>query len=135
MRQPELELTGPQTIALEAMLGGATVTEAATKAGVSRQTVSGWRNHHEGFGAALEDAREEFADTVRCRVLALCGEALGVLAGVMRGDAPVADRIRAASRILDLARAEMLPTEGEANRNGREYARQQARLAGLMRGQ
>src|SRR5687767_6043405 len=113
MKEHEQELSGPQTIALEAMLAGSTATEAAEKAGVSRQAVSGWRNHHEAFGAALEDAREEYADTVRCRVLALCGEALEVLAGVMRGDGPTETRIRAASRILDLARAEMLPTEGE----------------------
>ena len=42
-----------QEMAIAALIRGATVTDAATEAGVSRQTVSEWRNHDPEFIAAL----------------------------------------------------------------------------------
>ena len=42
-------LTPQQLTAIERLLLGATITEAAQAALVSRQTVSEWRNHHWPF--------------------------------------------------------------------------------------
>ena len=57
-------LTAAQTIALEALLRGATVTDAAKAAGVSRQTVSTWRNQDPLFIAAMNAAaRDQLRET------------------------------------------------------------------------
>jgi hypothetical protein len=128
------ELNGPQMIALEAILSGCTVSEAAEKAGVSRKTVSGWRNHLEAFRHALEDGRAEIADHVRGRVLGLSGDALEVLVGIMRSSKDDAARIRAASRILDLVASDMLPTECRESPYARESRRDSERVAALLRG-
>ncbi len=45
-------LTEQQVRALDALLEGRTVTEAARNAGVTRQTASGWKHNHTGFRAA-----------------------------------------------------------------------------------
>ena len=52
-------LSGPQEMALEALLGGATVTEAAAPAGVTRQTVAGWQNQDVDCAAELQNRRAE----------------------------------------------------------------------------
>lgn len=69
------KLTDAQRLALTAELEGKSVEEAATAAGVTRQTVSGWRNHDPEYRAALHaaawDRLGDLANTVRGELLAL----------------------------------------------------------------
>lgn len=46
-----------QLLAIEALLTGATHSEAANSAGVHRCTVTGWANHHIGFITELNQRR------------------------------------------------------------------------------
>jgi len=50
-------LSSQQQAALKQLLMGASITEAAQAAGVTRQTVSEWCNHHGGFQAELSECR------------------------------------------------------------------------------
>ena len=63
-------LTARQQTALTQLLMGATITEAAQAAGVTRQTVSEWCNHHGAFQAELSERRS--ADQSRSRVQSTC---------------------------------------------------------------
>ncbi len=48
-----------QLLAIEALLTGATHSEAADSAGVHRCTVTGWVNHHIGFVTELNQRRHQ----------------------------------------------------------------------------
>lgn len=55
-------LTERQYLAIEALLGGGTHQSAATAAGVSRTTVTGWVNHNVHVIAELTQRRQQRAD-------------------------------------------------------------------------
>jgi hypothetical protein len=67
-------LSTAQTQALEYLISGGSVTEAAQFAGVSRQTVSRWLNADPDFQAVFNNWREEAAAIVQSRMIA-AGEA------------------------------------------------------------
>ena len=78
-----LRTTAVQDLAIEVLVGGGTTVNAANESGVTRQTVSLWRNHHPGFKAALNSRRRELlterADRIRdldAQALAVMGEAI-----------------------------------------------------------
>ncbi len=50
-------LSHQQTLALQALLEGSTVTDAAEAAGVHINSVSRWKNHDPAFRSALRSAR------------------------------------------------------------------------------
>jgi transposase len=52
-------LTPQQAVAVDTLVTGSTVTEAAETVKVSRQTVSGWLHHDAAFQAALNARRQE----------------------------------------------------------------------------
>ena len=52
-------VTDRQLLAIEALLTGATHSEAAESAGVHRCTVTGWANHHIGFITELNQRRHQ----------------------------------------------------------------------------
>ena len=52
-------LSEQQLCAIEALIGGSSIQEAADAAGVNRVTVSRWRNHHPEFQAELNRRRDE----------------------------------------------------------------------------
>ena len=76
-----LEVTDRQSIAIDALVSGATQQEAAEKAGVQRTTVAEWCNHNIGFMAErnrrrrdrLEAAGEQLQETL-CAALEHLGE-------------------------------------------------------------
>lgn len=92
-------LSDAQIVALTALLAGQTTEQAAQAAGVTRQTVSFWRNRDTTFMVAYHEARAELLesgmDTLRLAVL----EALAVLRDDLNSEQP-ADRARAAALIL-----------------------------------
>jgi hypothetical protein len=51
-------LSVEQQNAIDLLVTGQTDTEVATTVGVTRQTISIWRNHHPGFQAALHARRQ-----------------------------------------------------------------------------
>lgn len=103
------DLDDPRRLAIAALLTGSTHAEAGKAAGVTRQTVTGWVNHDEAFMAALEAERAEIASGLRREILNDCKKALRVLSSEMAKAEEPADRIRAASRILDLAPDDVQP--------------------------
>ena len=56
---PTIQLSDRQIAAIEALVGAGTQADAALAAGVTRQTVSQWVNHHYGFIAELNRLRNE----------------------------------------------------------------------------
>src|SRR5215212_8253026 len=52
-------LNDKQQQALEWLVGGGTITEAAELVGVSRRTVSRWVNHHHVFKCRYEDWQDQ----------------------------------------------------------------------------
>jgi hypothetical protein len=75
----DLTLNAAQEVALLALLGGASVTDAAVEAKVTRQTVSEWTHHHPGFMAALAAGRKAAHEAVQDRMRDLGTKALDVV--------------------------------------------------------
>ena len=55
-----------QSLAVAALVNGSTVTQAAEKAGVARETVSRWVHRDPAFIAELQNTRAEIAAGTRC---------------------------------------------------------------------
>jgi hypothetical protein len=72
-------LTEAQRTALEALLDGATVTEAALVAGVTRQTVSEWKNHEPAFVEVLRQETRDRLATAHSGILGLVPQAVATL--------------------------------------------------------
>lgn len=66
-------------LAIDGLLEGLTVTAAAQRASVSRQTLSHWLNHDDCFEAQLSDARRAVRQAHLDRVAALTGKALDLI--------------------------------------------------------
>lgn len=75
-----LRTTPVQDLAIEVLVGGGTTLSAAKESGVSRQTVSLWRNHHPGFKAVLNSRRRELLTERADRVRDMDAQALAVVA-------------------------------------------------------
>lgn len=97
--ETKTDISDAQAKAITALLAGQTTEQAATAAGVARQTVSYWRNHDPAFMAVYHEGRAELLgsclDTLRLVAL----EALAVLRSDLAAEQPV-DRARAAGIIL-----------------------------------
>jgi hypothetical protein len=95
-----------QAVALEALAAGATVTEAAQKAGVTRETVSRWTHHDPVFIAELQNVRAELALQARCALEALGTQAIAVLLAALQNKPVTPAALRAASIVLKLLGAD-----------------------------
>lgn len=96
---PNCELTGQQELALIALVGGANISQAAERAGVARETVSGWINHNDVFVADLEARRLELWRHNLSRLRLLLAEAVEALSELMRSDNE-AIRLQAARTVV-----------------------------------
>jgi hypothetical protein len=97
------DLSDPQVTVLSALLEGATVTAAATRAGVSRQTASTWRNRDPVFMAVLNSGRLDVWLHVQDRLRTLVGKSLDVLEKQLeQGDVSVAKAILRSAEKLNL---------------------------------
>lgn len=76
LRAALVELTPAQAVAVEAIATGSTHAEAAEAAGVARETVTRWSNHHPGFQVALDRHRHAFAADAAGAALRIRGKAL-----------------------------------------------------------
>jgi len=78
-------LTAPQEAALEALLAGATVTDAAAAAGVDRVTLWRWRTTVPAFEAALNTGRVQLREAYQGRLYALAGRAVDTVEAAVEG--------------------------------------------------
>jgi hypothetical protein len=103
-------ISATQALALEALLKGATITKAASEAGVVRETVSRWVHHDPAFAAELQNARAELALQTLCALEALGMRAVGVLVEAMQNQFMHPWRFRAACALLKLIGADKAQT-------------------------
>ena len=94
------ELTGAQLNALAALLGGASITDAATAAGVQRQTVHEWLRQAQ-FVIVLNTGRAELWELQQNALRALGDKANAVLDAAMDSE----DAAVALKAALGVARA------------------------------
>lgn len=99
--EPELadvteSLSEQQWVAVDLLTQGMTVTACAEKVGVTRQTVSGWVNHHDVFRLALEIRRTERGRAIHMQLQDATLKAIAVLVKELEGD----NKIKAASLLL-----------------------------------
>jgi hypothetical protein len=79
LRVELLTLSTPQRTALEALVAGETQTQAAKIAGVSREMVCRWSNHHPAFMATLAGFRLALAEEQMDALARVRGKALAVI--------------------------------------------------------
>jgi len=72
-------LTVKQSRAIGILLAGCTVTEAAKRLGIRRQTLSGWINGHHNFNVALEAERRALWQRSRDTLMSMTADALSVV--------------------------------------------------------
>ena len=95
-----------QGIALNALLAGASQTEAAQAAGVAPRTLRGWLHDDQDFASAYTLNCTELAKSAGRRAQAAAGQALDALVEIAaNGEAPPAARVSAARALLDQANA------------------------------
>ena len=96
-------LPAQQQQAIAALLSGATVTGAAGRAGVARQTVHRWLADDPEFIAAHNLARREMADAVAQALRVLSVRSVEVLKRALTSPkTPAAVRVRAAVEVLKM---------------------------------
>jgi hypothetical protein len=132
---PRPELTPQQAAAVDLLALGRTITEVAEAVGVTRQTVSGWRNQQPEFQAALNRKRRELWEAWRDRLRALLAPALDVIQSELeKGNFKVALEIVKTARFEGLQAPNIL-TEAEdieiETINRESNRRQRALLASL----
>ena len=95
-------LTSTQAVAAAALVSGLTVTEAAAKAGVSRETVSKWVHHNPAFIAEVQNQRAELAAALRCELMSLGKQAIAVVRKALEYDGNRPAQYRAAVDVLKM---------------------------------
>jgi hypothetical protein len=105
---PEADLSHRQSLAIEAIVGGATVTAAAEVAGVSRATLHRWLAADAAFVATLNVAKQEHLGQIRGELRALATDAVKTLKGMMEPSRPVGYglKVRVALAVLKMVGAD-----------------------------
>ena len=94
-------LTPKQVEVIEALVIGASVTDAAKRAGVDRSTVYLWMREETDFKAQLMLARRDCADAMRARLRELADDAVATVREVLTSkEVSAAVRLKAALAVL-----------------------------------
>ena len=110
----ESTVTTKQIEVIEALASGASVTEAANRAGVNRTTIYLWMKASGEFETQLALARRECADTMRARLRGLADDAVKIVEQTMTGtEISPAVRLRAALAVFQSLGA-LKESNGEA---------------------
>lgn len=117
------QLTVAQENAIDALLLGNSDGEAAMIAGVSRQTVWGWRTWHPYFRLELEKRRGAIFSEAKDRLRALLPKALARLERELESDE---GDWRAAAQVLKLGNFEVGAADGTAALSGEAMIRSYA---------
>lgn len=105
------ELISPtQSLAVWALVNGMSVTKAAEKAGVARETVSRWLHRDPVFIAELQNKRAETAVQTRCALESLGQQAIAALREAVAGYNLRGTKLRAACAILKMLGADKAQT-------------------------
>ena len=100
------DLSPNQLAAIAALVNGASVTDAAKRAGVDRTTLHRWRSGDSRFVAELNRAKQEALDAVRGEMRnALADAAKVVRELITSADTPPSIRLRASLALLESAGA------------------------------
>jgi transposase-like protein len=87
------------------LASGASVTHAAQSAGVGRTTVYEWRKHNPDFSSAIDQAKAEYAATLRDQLRDLSVKALSTLEALLDDPkTPASVRLKAALAVLNRPR-------------------------------
>jgi hypothetical protein len=123
-----------QEQAITALLAGASVTAAAEKAGVARQTVHRWLADDPAFIAEYNLGRREMAEAVDRALRVLSLQSLRVLKQALTSaKTPPAVRVRAAVEVLKLTAAPPEgPTDVEDARNAIGQRDRRRTFAGMI---
>ena len=106
------KISPAQSLAVAALASGSTITEAAERAGVARETVSRWANDDPDFIAELQNTRAEMAAQLRCALETLGKRSIAVLRDAVQNSYTPATKLKAACAVLKLLgadRAETIP--------------------------
>jgi len=91
-----------QLAAISALVGGASVTEAAERAGVDRTTLHRWMSGDAAFVATLNRTKLEVLDEIRAELRSTAGSAARVVRELVTNPkTPPAVRLRAALALLE----------------------------------
>lgn len=98
---PDRKLTPRQVLAVEALLAGTTIRQAAAVARVNERTLRRWLGQPVMY-SAIRDGSRELLDNTGRRLSAVMANAPGVVNEIMRDQtAPAAVRLQAARIALD----------------------------------
>ncbi len=107
---PEFVFSTEQTIALDAIAAGASITQAAAQDGVHRNTIANWRRATIGFQLALCNAPYDRALLMREQTEELMVPALDTIRGVLSDEkASPSVRLKAALAIVNIAMSQVPP--------------------------
>ena len=96
------KISPAQSLAVAALASGLTVTEAARKAGVARETVSRWVHGDPEFIAELQNTRAEMAAQLRCALETLGERSIAVLREAVQNSFTPGTKLKAACAVLKL---------------------------------
>ena len=82
-------LSEQQQLALDWLMNGCKITEAAELVGVQRRTVSRWVNHHHAFKCLYDDWQEHLRTGLEARVMSLAEAAMDNLTQAIRTEQDV----------------------------------------------
>jgi hypothetical protein len=125
-------LSPQQETAVNLLAIGNTVTEAAEKIGVARQTLSSWLNQNRAFQAALNWRRQELFESQIDRLRALAVKAASVLDGAMNSgnvNATIAVLKAAGLNALQPPEGPITPEDAEIAAKERENAKRHRALS------
>lgn len=123
--QEKKSLSPAQATAIELLVSGSTVKDAAESAGVRRETCSEWLNHSSIFQASLNQRRAElFAEQID-RLRLLVPRALAVLEAELQNEKR---RLRAAESILKLTGIDLSQINATLNTDARDIESRQQLL-------
>jgi hypothetical protein len=115
-----------QTAALELLLAGRTVVEAAQATGVNRKTIHRWLKNDPAFQAAYNEWQEQMKETCRSRLLVLTDKATAAVEKALEnGDAKSAMQLL--KEIGLLAPMAARPTDEQEVRKAAELAAKRRR--------
>jgi hypothetical protein len=103
-------LSPAQSIAVATLVSGSTITGAAEKAGVSRETVSRWVHRDPLFIAELQNTRAEIAAQTRCALESLGKRSVEVLRDAIQKPVIYPNKLKAACAVLKLLGADRAET-------------------------
>lgn len=134
VRDQAVGIDARQSKALERLLEGDTVIEAAAASGVDRSTIHRWLRSDYPFKAAYNGARLALQDALDARLLGLAESATTTVASaIQRGDVPASIAVLRGLGLLNGRRPSAGPDDPDDLRKDEELAARERRSDRLMK--